>query len=258
MIKIGPAGIGGIKEIQKNLEFFNNNSLKAAEVAFTYGIYLKKQDAKRVGILAKDLDISLSIHAPYYINLNSKEKPKITQSKQRILQCCEIGEELNATHIVFHAGYYGEDTPEETYEKIKAEILDLKDKNKFSPKLTTETTGKINVFGDLDQTLKLAKETKTSFCIDFAHLKARYQKNYNQTEVIKKIKDFKHIHCHYSGINYTEKGERNHIPLDTKETTGLLKELKKQSINCTIICEAPDTVNDSIKMRKILEKISLS
>jgi deoxyribonuclease-4 len=83
-------------------------------------------------------------------------------------------------------------------------------------------------------------------------LKARNQGILNLKEIIEKLKSFKHIHCHYSGINYGPKGERNHIPIDIKETKELLKELKK--LNCTVICEAPDTYNDAIKMQKISEK----
>jgi len=259
MIKIGPAGIGGTNEAIKNLELFHQHNLKAAEIAFTYGIYLKQKDTEKIGEAARQLKIDLSIHAPYYINLNSKEKYKVDQSKKRILSCVKIGDYLGAKYIVFHPGFYGKFTPEETYEKIKEEILDMQDiihKNDWKPKLAPETTGKINVFGDLDQTLKLAKETKTAFTIDFAHLKARNLGKLDLKETIKRLKPYKHVHCHFSGINYTEKGEKNHIPINPTETKELLKELKKQNINCTLICEAPDPFHDAIKMQKILSKLS--
>lgn len=259
MIKIGPAGIGGIKEIETNFEFLNKNNIKAAEIAFTYGVYIKKEQAEKIKQLSKQFNISLSIHAPYYINLNSKDK--LEASKKRILDCCDIANSLGVKHIVFHAGFYGKETKEETYENIKQQILELQriiKENNWNVELTPETTGKINVFGSLDEILRLVKETNCSFCIDFAHLKARYQKEYNLKEVIEKIKHFKHLHCHFSGINYTEKGERNHIPIDIKEFKELLDELRKNNLDCTIICEAPDTYNDAIKMQKELDKINLS
>jgi deoxyribonuclease IV len=256
MIKIGPASIGGAKEAENNLNFLNKNKINAAEVSFTRNIYLKKPDALRIGKIAKKLKIDLSVHAPYYINLNSKEKEKITASKRRIMQSCQMGHHLGAKYIVFHPGFYGKDSIEDTYEKIKNEMIDLEDTRKehnLKPKLAPETTGKVNVFGDFDQTLQLAKDTKCSFCIDFAHLKARYQGKFSNKDAIKKLKKFKHVHCHYSGINYGPKGEKNHIPIDKKETTELLKLLK--NLNCTIICEAPDPYGDAIKMNKILERL---
>ena len=253
---IGPAGIGGAKEAENNLKFIKENNLGAAEVSFTHSTYLNEDNAIRIGKIAKELGIKLTIHGSYYINLNAVEKEKIQKSKERILKACEIGEYLQATHLIFHPGYYGKDTKEKTYEKIKEEIIDLQKKikkNKWKIKLAPETTGKINVFGDLDETLQLVKDTKCSFCIDFAHLKARNQGKLNIKEIIKKIKPFKSIHCHYSGINYGPKGERNHIPINIEETKELLKEIK--NLPCTIICEAPDTYGDAIKIKKILENI---
>ncbi|MBT6995150.1 TIM barrel protein [Candidatus Woesearchaeota archaeon] len=253
---IGAAGIGGAKEAESNLNYLRENNLGAAEVSFTHSTYLKKEDAIRIGKIAEKLNIKLSIHGSYYINLNAIEKEKITKSKERILKACQIGEYLKATHLVFHPGYYGKDTKEKTYENIKNEMLDLQKtikKNNWKIKLAPETTGKINVFGDLNETLQLVKDTKCSFCVDFAHLKARNQGKLEIKEIIKKIKPFKQIHCHYSGINYGPKGERNHIPIDKKETKELLKEIK--NLPCTIICEAPDTYEDAIKIKKILEKI---
>ena len=251
MIKIGPAGIGGIKEIETNFEFLNKNNIKAAEIAFTYGIYIKKEQATKIKQLAQKFNISLSIHAPYYINLNSKDK--LEASKKRILDSCEIGNSLGVKNIVFHAGFYGKETKEETYKFIKEQIIELQKiikENNWDVLLTPETTGKINVFGSLDEILRLVQETNCSFCIDFAHLKAREQENYNIKEIVNKIKHFKHLHCHFSGINYTEKGERNHIPIDIQEFKEILDELKKNNLDCTIICEAPDTYNDAIKMQK--------
>jgi deoxyribonuclease IV len=252
MIKIGASGIGGKSEAKGNLEYLNKNKLNAAEVAFTYSVYLKKEDAIEIGKLAKELNIDLSIHASYYVNLNSPEKKKVVMSKKRILDACEIGHHLGAKYIVFHPGFVGKSTREETYEKIKKEMITLQkyiEEKKWKVKLAPETTGKVSVFGSLDETLKLAKESGTAFCIDFAHLKARNNGNIDFKEVIKKLKGHKHIHCHYSGIAYSEKGEKNHIPIEIKEFKTIIKELKKQKINCTIICEAPDTYEDAIKMQ---------
>ena len=258
MIKIGPAGIGGAKEAEQYLEEFHTNKLEAAEVTFTYSNYLTKEDAIKIGKIAKKLGITLSIHGSYYINLNSEDKSKIEKSKERILGACKIAEYLEAKYVVFHAGYYGKKSKEETYEKIKEEISDLQKtlkKNKWKVKLAPETTGKNSVFGDLDETLQLVKDTGCHFCIDFAHLKALNQGETNFKEHISKIKHFSHVHCHYSGINYGPKGERNHIPIEKDETRELIKELKKQKVNCTLICEAPNTIKDSIEMKKILISI---
>lgn len=148
-IKFGPAGLGGVDEATSNLEKYHKLGLKACEIAFTYGVYIKnKNDALKIGETAKKLGILLSIHAPYWINLNSSEKIKVEKSKQRIINCCEIGTYLGAYRVVFHPGYYGKISKEETYEKIKNEILEIQKiihQKKYTPKLAPETTGKLNV-----------------------------------------------------------------------------------------------------------------
>lgn len=251
MIKIGPSGVGGRKEISENVKEFVKNGLLCAEVAFTHSIYMNNEDAKEVGKDIKNSKIELSIHAPYYINLNSDDLKIVEKSKQRIIDCCERAHYLGAKRVVFHAGYYGKREKEETYRNIVLAIKDIKNcikEKKWDVILCPETMGKINVFGSLDDIMNLANDLKIGFCIDFAHLKARNKGRLELKEIMSKIKKFKHIHCHYSGIEYGSKGEKHHIPIDVKEWKKIVSELKKAKLNCTIICEAPDPIGDALKM----------
>ncbi|MDP3758610.1 MAG: endonuclease IV, partial [Candidatus Daviesbacteria bacterium] len=85
-IKFGPAGLGSVADAEKVLEQYKKLGFKICEIAFTYSAYIKdKKDAKRIGEKAKELGIELTIHAPYFINLNSSEKEKVEASKKRIL-----------------------------------------------------------------------------------------------------------------------------------------------------------------------------
>jgi deoxyribonuclease IV len=255
MIQIGTAGIGNGIDTLPEME---KAGIRIAEVEFVRQVYMTNEKAKLLKPIAKKHKVQLSIHAPYYINLNSTEKAKIAASKKRILDSCERGHHLGANYIVFHAGYVGKMTREETFENIKQQLLELNDKlkeKKYKVKLAPETTGKISVFGDLDETLDLAKETNTAFCIDFSHLKARLLGKINYEDVIKKIKHYKHIHAHFSGIEWTDKGEKRHIPTNKKEATELLTLLNKHKVNINIINESPNTWHDAIMMNKILKNI---
>src|SRR3989344_9696215 len=177
IIKFGPVGLGSVNEAVKNLEEFSKLGLKACEIAFTYGPYIKtEEDAKTIREAAEKFGISLSIHGQYWINLNSEEPEKIEKTKERILECLKVGTWLNAKVVVFHPGFYGKCGKEETYENIKNAILEIQKKRKekkYTPELAPETTGKVNVFGSVDETARLARDTGCSFCIDFAHILAR-------------------------------------------------------------------------------------
>ncbi len=255
-IKFGPAGLGGIKQAISNLEIYHKLGLKACEISFTHRIYIsKKQDALKIGKAAKKLGIKLSIHAPYYINLNSKDKEIIKKSKQRVLKCCEIGTYLGAYRIVFHPGYYNGFDKKQTYENIKNEILEMQKeikKKKFTPKLAPETTGKVNVFGSINEISQLVKDTGCSFCIDFAHILARYKK-YKFKEVLEKFKKHRELHIHFSGIEYNGKGEKRHIKTPEKELKKLVSALP-QDKNIIVINESPNSVEDAVLGLRIYEK----
>jgi len=256
-ILFGPGGTSGLG-YDKGLAYAKKLGLTAMEVEFTYGVSMKNEEAKRIGKLAKQLGISLSIHAPYYINLASNEKPKVHASKNRILQSCERGHHLGAKHIVFHAGFYQKKDPEEVYQTIKKEILDLLatiKKKKWNIALAPETTGKPSQFGSLDELLRLKKETGCNLTVDFAHLKARNNGLIDYDEVMKKLKPLKHIHAHFSGIEWTPKGERRHLITENKYIKELVQYIIKYNLNVTIINESPDPFADSTKTRKIINSL---
>lgn len=251
----GPAGIGGVKDAISNLERYSKLGLKACEISFTYSTYIKnKEDAEKIGNAAKKLGVQLSIHGPYWVNLNSEDSEKIEKSKERILRCCEVGTWLGAKKVVFHPGFYGKKGKEETYETIKKAVIEMQDelrKRKYTCKIALETTGKINVFGSIDETFKLVKETGCDFCIDFAHILAR-EKDYKFNEVFEKFRDFNEIHIQFSGIEYGEKGERKHVKTPVSEIKKLVKNLPENK-SVTVINESPEPVEDSVESLKIYD-----
>jgi len=257
VIKFGPASLGPVNEAISNLEHFAKLGFGACEIAFTYSVYIKEQDAKKIGEVAKKLGIQLSIHAPYFINLNSVEKAKVEASKQRILKCLEIGTYLGAKYVVFHAGFYGKDSKEKTYEKIKKEILELekiRKEKKYTPRLAPETMGKINVFGSIEEIAQLVRDTGCHACLDFAHILARSHGDYRFEETLKLFKSLDELHIHFSGIEYGDKGEKNHLKTPLTDWKALIKILPN-SKNIFIVNESPDMVKDAVEGIKIYEKL---
>ncbi|MBR9706034.1 TIM barrel protein [Candidatus Pacearchaeota archaeon] len=255
-IRFGPAGLGSVKDAIRNLEEFKALGLQACEIAFTYGAYIKhEKDAKEIGKAAKKLGIKLSIHAHYWINLNSKEKAKINASKKRILECCRVGEQLGAHRVVFHPGFYAGIDKETTYKNISEAILEMQKiikEKKWKIRLAPETTGKVNVFGSIDEIAKLVKDTKCEFCIDFAHIRAR-EKHVDYNYIKQKFGAHKQWHVHFSGIIYGDKGEQKHKKTTKSEWSTLLKNLPKDK-EIIIINESPDNVQDSVDGLKLASR----
>ncbi len=252
-IKFGPGGLGPVKDAVKNLERFAGLGLGACEVEFTYGPYIKKEeDARRIGKRAKELGIYLSVHAPYFVNLNSKEEEKIEASKKRILKCCEVASWLGARRVVFHPGFYSGMESLEAAVRIKEGIVEIMSKVKdagWDVEICPEVMGKVNVFGSLGEVSRLVEETGCGVCIDVAHVLARYGKY--EFERIEKAFGHKKWHVHFSGMEYGEKGERKHLAVEVEEWEKVLKWLKGLDKDVVLICESPSPVEDSVAGLKI-------
>lgn len=252
-IMLGPAGSNG--NTLEGVEHVKKIGLQAMEVEFTYGVKMSNELAKKIGESAKKLDIKLSVHAPYWINLSSQDSKKREQSKKRILMSVERAHFLNAKYVVFHPGYYEKRNPEQVYNIIADEIKDLIKRNKYKEvKLTCETTGKQGAFGTLNELLRLKKETGIEICVDFAHIYARNNGKIDYDEIFRHFKH-EHMHAHFSGIEYSAKGEKRHINMSKPDFKELAKEILKHNQDITIICESPVTWRDSLKQKEILEKL---
>lgn len=263
MIKIGTAGIphsakGGssIDGVKKIAEL----GLQAFEVEFVQGVRMSNESARELGKVAADLNIDLSVHAPYFINLASKDKIKLAQSQKRILDTLERGNEMGAKIIAVHAGYYSGQTPEETFRIIKEACLEILDKAKqmgIKTLLGLESGGKLSAWGRTRELAEMHKQVKGCYpYLDLAHIFACNNGFIDYAKVLDKL-DIKHVYAHFSGINFTEKGERNHIPIQEggPPFEPLVKELTKRKLPATIICESPELERDALRMLKIVKSL---
>ncbi|CAD5243483.1 deoxyribonuclease IV [Thermococcus camini] len=248
-----------------------NLGLDAMELEFVRGVNLKPELAKKIKYVAKKHDVLLTAHAPYYINLNAAEKAKIEASKRRIIQSAERLHEAGGWSVVFHAGYYLKQDPAKVYEKIKGEIKDivknLQDRG-IEVWIRPELTGKPTQFGDLMELVKLSEEIERVLpTIDFAHAHARNKGKCNSVEewreMLSLMEDrlgrdaLDNMHIHISGINYTAKGERNHLNLQESDMNwkDLLRVLKEFKVKGVVISESPNIEGDAILMKKKYEEI---
>ncbi len=264
-IFLGPAGIpisSKGKSTKDGIETVSKIGLTAFEVEFVRGVAMSNSTAKEIGAVAKNLGIKLSVHAPYYINLNSEDKTKLAASKKRILDSLERAHHMGAEAIAVHASYYGNDTPEKTYDGTKnacIDILETSEKNGFDDvKLGLETMGKKSQFGSLDELIKLSKEIKIIPYIDWAHIFVRNNGTIDYKEIFDKLEQLKikRIHSHFENVK--KNGDGNfvdvHIPIDnTPPFEPLAKEILKRKIGITLISESPLLEQDALKMKSVFE-----
>lgn len=214
---------------------------------------------------AEELDIALTVHAPYYVNLNSPEPAKLAASKQRVVKALMMSELAGVRSVCVHAAFYLGMEPEKVYDNIAKAVKDiLKEQKALFPhvNLALETMGKPSQFGTLEEVLKISKEFGIYPCIDPAHLHARTNGKINTTKEWNEMfdlyekylgkKSLSYVHMHYSGIEYTAKGERYHLPLQESDARwkDFLGVLKKRKIGGTVVCESPLLEADTLLMQK--------
>jgi deoxyribonuclease-4 len=235
--------------------------LRALELGWVRSVRVSEKTAKEIKEAGVERDIALSVHAPYYINLNADadEWPK---SRKRLMDAARAGYMSGATDIVFHPGSYFGKPPEEVLEaaipRLEKCLLELRDEGN-PVVLRPETMGKGAMLGSLSDTLEMSKIDGVEPCLDFAHLHARPGDGTMNTteewvdvlETYGKVlgKDsLKRLHCHLSGIEYTEKGEQNHLEISESDfdLEALFKALSKVKAEGRILCESPTLEDDAL------------
>lgn len=272
MLCIGTAGTPLSTPKSKNstvagIERVRELGLDAMELEFVRGVYINTEEkAKEVKETAIKNNVKLSVHAPYFINLNSQEKIVIKQSIERIMQSVEAGYLCGAESIVIHSAFYGKSDPFNAYYIVKNnfEIMsDEIDNLGYKIKLRPELMGKQSQFGSLDELIKLSNDVKNVLpCIDFGHFIARYGEKSNNYEsfcnVLERMKEIKkenvlkNMHIHFSDIEFTEKGERRHLVFDegTLKWKDMVRAWKEYKIEGIVICESPNIEVDALKTKQ--------
>jgi len=246
--------------------------LGAFELGWVRSVRVSEETCAAIRAAGEEQDVLLSVHAPYFINLNAddEEWPK---SRQRIMDAAHYGNLAGATEIVIHpGGYFGRPAAEVlpgAIERFAAVARELREKGN-PVTLRPETMGKQGQLGSLDDALAMSKAIEgVQPCLDFAHLHARTGDGTMNTfeEWDKLLADYgkalgakalKNLSCHLSGIAYTEKGEKNHLPMTESDfdLEALFKALHKHGCAGRILSESPILEEDAKLFKETWIKVS--
>lgn len=248
------------------IRYLAGEKLFAFEIGWVRSVRVSEKTARKIGEEASEHGVKLSVHAPYYINLNAddEEWPK---SRQRLMDAAQAGNWAGATDIIFHPGSYFEQDPEQVLKKVIPRLQGCVDELRKADNPVTlrpESMGKSALLGSLEDTLEMAAEIDgVEPCIDFAHLHARQGdgslNSYDEWSTVletyaEKLGEaaLQHLHAHLSGIEYTEKGEQNHLMLADSDfdLDALIRALVAFDCAGRIVCESPEMDQDAHKIKK--------
>jgi deoxyribonuclease-4 len=233
---------------------------------------MRKEEANKLRLEAEQNDVWLSLHGSYFINFCG-ERGIVEASKQRLTASATAAEWMGAHVVVFHPGVYGEKSPIEALktcskalEEVVENMLSLGIRN---VRVGPETMGRTYQLGSLDETLNLCEAVeRTQLVVDWSHLHARDRGRFRTVKDFRKVVErienrlgteaVKNLHCHFTKIEFTNKGERQHHTLQEARFGPnfrlLAKVIVEFELKPVIISESPVLDVDAMKMREILQE----
>lgn len=253
---------GSVGAIQRLAEL----KLNAYELGWVRAVRVSEQACAEIRQASITYDVHLSIHAPYFINLNADES-EWPNSRQRLMDAAYYGNLAGATDIIFHPGSYFGAEPAQVLPKVLKRlegcVAELRQAGNMV-RLRVETMGKSAMLGSLEDALEMSRNVPgVKPCLDFAHLHARAgdgsMNSYEEwADVLERYARalgdhaLRELHIHLSGIEYGPKGERNHLLLQEADFNleALLRVLKDFDCAGRILCESPVMEDDALVIRR--------
>lgn len=240
------------------------------EMAWVNGVRMSDKVADAIAGAAREHDVTLTAHAPFYVNLCGAPDI-VARSRARLEDAGRLGLRCGAQSFCFHAGFYGTLEATEAARRVQVELESVMTTLRRYPHaidVRAELTGKASQVGSLDEVLDWSAAVPGVLpCVDFSHRYARDLGKHNRYEdfaaTLAAIEArlgrpaLDRLHVHISGIEFGPKGERRHQPLrETKfRWRELLRALKDMRVGGWVVCESPEMEDDAIRLQKAYRRM---
>ena len=272
----GPGGNGdwfyaeGKKSTLQAPGWLKEKGLDAFEYEAGNGIAGGEATLRAIGEKAREHGILMSLHAPYFISLSGVEEEKRLKSIEYIQKSLWAAELLGADTIVIHSGSAAKISREEGM-RLSVDTLTrvAEAVGNTSIRLGIETMGKVNQLGTLAEVIEQCRVAPIyAPVVDFGHLNARniggafpdcdsYRRVFDEIACALGDDIAKHLHCHFSKIEYTGAGEKKHLTFADMEYgpdfEPLAEAIIREGVAPRIICESAGTqAEDALRMKNTL------
>ena len=279
--RFGPAGVpplfrilgAKVPDVPRLLREEGLDAFEYQAVQWGQKPQMKQKDAENLGFEARKNDVLLSLHGTYYVNLCG-EKEVVEASKRRLIACATAAQWMGAYVVVFHPGFYGRVEKSEAFGNCVKALKEVRSEMDSlgigKVKLGPETMGRVFQVGTLDEIMTVCETVEqTQLVIDWSHLHARHLGRFRKADdfrvVVEEVERrlgtevVRNMHCHFSKIEYTDKGERRHHILDEArygpDFQMLAEVITDFDLRPVMICETPLLDIDAVKMRDMLGRV---
>ncbi len=277
MIKFGPAGNDisfyeqGYKSTVEAAKWLEEIGLCAYEYSFGRGILLSDDTAIAIGERMKEHGISVSVHAPYYINFATPTDEMAEKSYDYVLRSAHKVKIMGGNRVVVHPASLGKSDRVTAVELTKKRLTTLAERLKEAGLsdvfICLETMGKQAQIGTYEEVVDFCTISPSFIpTFDFGHINALtggslkteedFEKIFNHCIDILGYEKTKICHIHFSKIEFGAKGEIRHLTFEDEiygpDFLPLAKVIKKLGLTPTIICESKEIMaKDALDMKNI-------
>jgi deoxyribonuclease IV len=255
-VRVGPAHIPDRESPQTAVELLLERGYDACEIDFESGFWMDYPWAERLGELAREHDLALSVHAPLFGWVGHLEASgrKWASALGALDRSAGIATACGAELVVFHPGFLLGRTREESIEAVVEQLALVRErlvgKGRGVP-FGIEVMGRVRDFGSLEDCVEISRRTEWMRpVIDFAHMHATSDGAFTEPEPFREALELADgaleqdapFHIHFSDIAFANRNETKHLRYGegTLRADPLRTALDAFERPATVISESPD------------------
>jgi deoxyribonuclease-4 len=255
-IRVGPAHVPSQESPEAAIRLLVERSYDACEIDFERGFWMDYEFAERLGELAREHDVALSVHAPLFGFMGHLEPSgrKFTSAVGALDRSAGIAAACGAEVVVFHPGFLLGRSPEDAIAAVAEQLTALRERLEAKDRAVAfgvEVMGRVRDLGSLEHVLEISRLVPwVRPVLDFAHLHATSDGAYvdpapfsdalaGADDVLERGAPF---HIHFSDIAYANRNETKHLRYGegTLRAEPLRDALDGFERPATVISESPD------------------
>ena len=254
--RVGPAHIPSRESPERAVEILLQRGYTACEIDFESGFWMDYPFAERLGEVAREHDIALSVHAPLFGWVGHLEPSgrKWGSALGGLDRSAGIATACGAELVVFHPGFLLERSREEALNAVVDQLGLVRERLESKARAVpfgVEVMGRVRELGSLDDCVEIARRTGwVRPVVDFAHMHAtsdgafleadRFAEALEQVDSI--LAPGIPFHVHFSDIKFANRNETKHLPYGegTLRAGPLRAALDRFARPATVISESPD------------------
>ena len=254
-LRFGPARIPSRESPEEAVAILLERGYSACEIDFEGKFWMGYPWAERLGELARDAGIVLSVHAPIAGFVGHAERgKKLNMAIGMLDHSAGIALAAGAELVVFHPGFLlGRERGQALDDVVEqaGELRERLEKKGRGVPFGVEVMGRVNELGTIDDVLVLASRLDwVRPVLDFAHMHATSDGAFTEVDAFAEVLDRADavlepgapFHVHFSDIAYANRNETKHLTYGegTLRAEPLGEALARFERPATVISESPN------------------